>query len=519
MKDYTPGTWGLSFIFSLEGSIFPQAFTIALPNALLAVTAWYYWHDHTTPSMFEDASFMTAGQVWTAYNWVIGFMVSFRAQRAYSRWWEGGTLLQQARGEWYNAYSNLIAFSSHKEDKIAQVQKFHHILARLVSLLYAAALVSISNDDQSDFEVLDATGFSPSHLAYLQTQEDKCEIVMQWIQRLIIDRMDDQVLTVAPPVISRVFQELSRGIVNIHNVRKITEFQFPFPLAQMIMAMLITHWFMTPIVCGLLVGSPVWACVLSFLPAFALWGINYIASQIEQPFGRDSNDLPMSGMQASMNTSLLALLDPEAQTTPDLDLEQTQLQGANMDNIGVVKTSCSKVGEIPPMRSVRSVAAGANIHGSGRMHCKQHTFRTGFTPGKLNKKASALKKKPTIASQSFSSFGLRSWSNLTPVEPRCQLGTLGSLPNDAWTTSSQNRPCADAMLPNNIPSTSSSRAGELHKRNTVAPIQHLGPSPSRSVDLPLEHRALPSAARTTPDEYPRSSSCPELSRTFDALLS
>jgi len=327
MKDYSPGKWGVGFIFSLEGSVFPRALCCALPNALLSVAVWYICNHLGDEKTLEDAkSGITVGQVWTGYNWVIGFIVAFRTQRAYSRWWEGGTLLQQARGEWFNAYSSLIAFCSPSADKYFGVEKFQQVLARLMSMLYASALMSIATETDLDFEILDASGMDKNRLQYLRSQPDKCEIIMQWIQRLIVDNMGAGILPIPPPVISRVFQELSRGIVNIHNCRKITEFQFPFPAAQMIVTMLIIQWVLTPIVTALLVGSPTWAFLLSFFPIFACWGINYLAGELEQPFGTDYNDMPMHFMQASMNTSILALLDAEAQTPPEFDMAEQRLQ-------------------------------------------------------------------------------------------------------------------------------------------------------------------------------------------------
>lgn len=352
MKDYAPGTWGLSFIFSLEGSVFPKAMACALPNGILAVALWYLFRRAVSQEIFDDTlSGVTVGQVWSAYNWVIGFLVSFRAQRAYSRWWEGGTLLQQARGEWFNAYSSLIAFCSRSEEKEKEVKKFQQTVSRLTSMLYASALMSIATESDLDFEIIDSSGLSEHHLEYLRTQPDKCEIIMQWIQRLIVDSMSNGVLPIAPPVLSRVFQELSRGIVNIHNVRKITEFQFPFPVAQMIVTMLVIQWFLTPVIAAVLVGTPVWAFIVAFFPVFACWGINYIAGEIEQPFGTDYNDMPMHFMQASMNTSILSLLDDLAQSPPDYDVEMglqnvqsiivegRKLPGDNSNNISISSRS------------------------------------------------------------------------------------------------------------------------------------------------------------------------------------
>ena len=39
--------------------------------------------------------------VLAGFTTILGFLIALRAQRGYDRWWEGGTLLQQLRGEWF----------------------------------------------------------------------------------------------------------------------------------------------------------------------------------------------------------------------------------------------------------------------------------------------------------------------------------------------------------------------------------------------------------------------------------
>merc|ERR1719506_2259657 len=114
MKQYDPGTWGITFICGLEGSVFPKAVAWALPNTVISIFLWYYFHKDADVETMDDINQVTTSQVWVGYNWCLGFLVSFRAAKAYGRWWEGGTLLQQARGEWFNAYSSLLAFTSDK---------------------------------------------------------------------------------------------------------------------------------------------------------------------------------------------------------------------------------------------------------------------------------------------------------------------------------------------------------------------------------------------------------------------
>merc|ERR1712232_1103207 len=96
------------------------------------------------------------------------------------------------------------------------------------------------------------------------------------------------------------------------NARKIADFPFPFPYAQASMVMLLLHWALTPITCSMMFKTmqlkPFLAGSLSFLIIFFVWCINFIALQLESPFGDKDNDLPMEQMQRDWNKSLTVLL-------------------------------------------------------------------------------------------------------------------------------------------------------------------------------------------------------------------
>ena len=50
----------------------------------------------------------------------------------------------------------------------------------------------------------------------------------------LIFTLFDGVLAIPPPILSRVYQTLSRGFVNLLNAKKIADTRFPFPYAQTI---------------------------------------------------------------------------------------------------------------------------------------------------------------------------------------------------------------------------------------------------------------------------------------------
>merc|ERR1711957_656215 len=119
-----------------------------------------------------------------------------------------------------------------------------------------------------------------------------------------MDADQAKTLQVPPPILSRAFQELSRGMVNLNNVRKIKEIPFPFPYAQMIQVMLLVHWIVTPCIAAHLVNSAWAAAACAFFVTCAFWSLIYVAREIDHPFGEDANDFNMAEMQQIMNSSL-----------------------------------------------------------------------------------------------------------------------------------------------------------------------------------------------------------------------
>merc|ERR1719174_3345162 len=84
----------------------------------------------------------------------------------------------------------------------------------------------------------------------------------------------------------------------------------------MITVMLLFHWVVTAAVCATVVKTRFFAAVLSFVVVFSFWSINYIAVELEMPFGDDPNDLPLHDMQSDLNKSLVCLMQKSAQVCP-----------------------------------------------------------------------------------------------------------------------------------------------------------------------------------------------------------
>merc|ERR1719181_586533 len=113
-------------------------------------------------------------------------------------------------------------------------------------------------------------------MEFLNGTPDKVEILLQWIQRGMVLEAQTGVLPIAPPILSRAFQEISRGIVNLQNARKIADFPYPYPLAQISMILQLLHWVISPFASAFALPRG-WAVALSFVSLFVLWCIHFNA--------------------------------------------------------------------------------------------------------------------------------------------------------------------------------------------------------------------------------------------------
>merc|ERR1740115_431608 len=103
------------------------------------------------------------------------------------------------------------------------------------------------------------------------------------IQVLVVNAEDTGILQIPPPILSRVFQTLSRGQVNLANCKKITNTLFPFPFAQLVAVLLISYSILTPILMAALCEEKHWAFIFTLVPISGTFSLNYISRELEMP--------------------------------------------------------------------------------------------------------------------------------------------------------------------------------------------------------------------------------------------
>lgn len=309
----------------LSGSVFPFSFCVAIPPAIISVTLKYFQTSREEDMIDEFSAnrIVHESEAFNRFTLLVGFFVVFRTTQAYSRFWEGFSTTQNLRGELVDAACSVTAFCKAATANAETVGRFKHIMVRLFSILHSMCLASITDTSRGEvdiykFRLIDIQGIDRRSLKALRDTNKKVELVFQWIQKLMVHHTRTGVLCIAPPILSRSFQQMARCMVNFEDAQKIAQTPFPFPYAQTTTTLLLVHWFMTPIVITAWVDSATSAGCFCFVQVFILWALNTIAEEIEQPFGVDSNDLDAEFMQEEMNRHLSLLVTTEGIRTPKL---------------------------------------------------------------------------------------------------------------------------------------------------------------------------------------------------------
>lgn len=141
---------------------------------------------------------------------------------------------------------------------------------------------------------------SPEEMEALNNAEDDVLCVMRWLKLEISEHSIAGRLLIGPPILSRVFQELSAGMFHFFMGMKVVFVPFPFPFAQFLQYALIAFIVFCPFAIlpsldetseGLRSTWP--ALLMNFFSVAGFVALNEIAVELEDPFGEDANDYPL----------------------------------------------------------------------------------------------------------------------------------------------------------------------------------------------------------------------------------
>eukprot|EP00201_Polytomella_parva_P014398 CAMPEP_0175066072 /NCGR_PEP_ID=MMETSP0052_2-20121109/16296_1 /TAXON_ID=51329 ORGANISM="Polytomella parva, Strain SAG 63-3" /NCGR_SAMPLE_ID=MMETSP0052_2 /ASSEMBLY_ACC=CAM_ASM_000194 /LENGTH=319 /DNA_ID=CAMNT_0016332715 /DNA_START=461 /DNA_END=1420 /DNA_ORIENTATION=- len=101
-------------------------------------------------------------------------------------------------------------------------------------------------------------------------------------------------------------QSLDEVMGNFGQALKLATTPFPFPWAQVVMSFLVMMTITLPFVTVTFLEQSWIGIMMSFMTVMTYWSLNEVATEMEDPFGYDPNDLPLSCFQYDLNQGLVA---------------------------------------------------------------------------------------------------------------------------------------------------------------------------------------------------------------------
>ena len=250
------------------------------------------------------------------------------------RFWGGAGYFLEMDAALTHSLSALMAFCRHSKVP-GQVEEFKQLMIRLFSLLHVLIIAELSsdghisgNEDSFHYRMIDPQGLDADSLCALRDASLQVELVFSWIQNAIVDAIENGVVTMPAPISTRVFQELSDGMLSFSRSLKLAEIRFPVAYEATVEVVLALHLAMTPFAAAFWCDDYIIAPILAFVIVFLLRSWCLLATEMENPFNGDVNDMDLCAWNDTFNEYLLLLVDSAAQKIPTLSASARLQSGA-----------------------------------------------------------------------------------------------------------------------------------------------------------------------------------------------
>jgi len=283
----------------------------ALPCALLAA-GLKYWQTYLDPD--RQQATVVAPSAYAAMTFLVVFLMGFRVQAAYSKFWNGLDYAYGIIGDMWDGASSLFAFSLGAKADPQKIDEFQHLLVRLFSLQAALILSQLekrtAHGGVADHHLkpIDIQGLDRACLAEVSSASCRVETTFQWIQLLIIQANQDNIFSVAPPILTRVFQDLGRSMQKFHEAEQLADVPFPLAYAMALQALLYAHWVLTFVMATSWSDYVVGASVFAFACIFCLWYFVGVSLELDRPYSSSPNSIDKHYLHQHFNDRLLTLL-------------------------------------------------------------------------------------------------------------------------------------------------------------------------------------------------------------------
>lgn len=287
-----PRPWQLLFI--MRGSVIPAIASRVIGVGVVSVLADFVARAH--PEWFAQVSVAP----FTLLGLVLSIFLSFRNNACYDRWWEArrqwGQLIVEARG-FARSVQALLPGDAHaalRDGLLRATIGFVHALnARLRDEDAAKALAPWLPPD-----------LAPGLAARITGRVNVPDGVLHWLNAELAAAQRAGAFDVnLYPSLARpleAFGSIQASCERIHST------PLPFPYTLLLHRTAHLFCILLPFGVASVLG---WATpLLSMLMAYAFFGLDVLGDEMEEPFGREENDLPLDALTRTVEIELLDAL-------------------------------------------------------------------------------------------------------------------------------------------------------------------------------------------------------------------
>ena len=271
---------------SVVPKVFPRAFLFGLLGLLISVL-----HVRGIPIALDGV-----GNILPSI--VLGLLLVFRTNTAYERFWEGRKLWGTINNTIRNLARKIWVFVS-ESNSVDRTRKVE-ILRLLVAFAVATKLHLRQENLNTEIESL----VSPQQYVKLQSMNHPPLELAFWINDYLESQHNKGNLSTYEMI--SIVQLLNQLVDCLGSCERILRTPMPLAYSIHLKQLLLLYCFFFPFEMvsrlGLLTG------MFSALTSFALLGIEEIGVEIENPFGRDSNDLPLDTICEMMRRNIEDLI-------------------------------------------------------------------------------------------------------------------------------------------------------------------------------------------------------------------
>ncbi len=271
MINYNPKTW-LQMIFAFHKSdtlriLWKEICYIAIFTFLITFLILRF-----TPGNHDLEKLIT---VYSLVGFVISLLLIFRTNTAYDRWWEG-------RKKWGELVNDTRNFSVKLSGMLTKTEDRDFFKRMIPNFVFAAKESLRSGVNLDELELL------PDELSFISTKKHQPLSIIQLIYRKLIESKQNNLISDQDfAILDKNCNKLMDSLGACERIRNT-----PIPFSYSLFIKKFIFIYVTTLPLALVTNYGYYSVLIATFIFYVLVSIEVLAEEIEDPFGKDANDLP-----------------------------------------------------------------------------------------------------------------------------------------------------------------------------------------------------------------------------------